>query len=148
MARVLLTGMSGTGKSTVLGALGRRGHLVLDTDDEGWVLGDATWDEPRMRTFLEAHRRVVVSGTVENQGVLYPSFEHVVLLSAPLPVLLERLRRRTTNPYGKTEQHRAEVARYLEQVEPLLRRGATVELDARQPIQVLTDAVELLLAST
>ncbi|HTZ43323.1 MAG TPA: hypothetical protein VMB79_05620 [Jatrophihabitans sp.] len=35
-SRVLLTGMSGTGKSTVLGELGRRGHRVVDTDYGGW----------------------------------------------------------------------------------------------------------------
>jgi dephospho-CoA kinase len=34
--RVLLTGMSGTGKSTVIGALAARGYKALDVDDLGW----------------------------------------------------------------------------------------------------------------
>jgi predicted ATPase len=33
---VLLTGMSGTGKSTVLAELARRGHRTVDTDEEEW----------------------------------------------------------------------------------------------------------------
>jgi len=35
VTRVLVTGMSGTGKSTVLGELRRRGHRVVDTDYDG-----------------------------------------------------------------------------------------------------------------
>ena len=37
-AVVLVTGISGTGKSTLLGQLAPRGHRLLDTDDLGWVV--------------------------------------------------------------------------------------------------------------
>jgi shikimate kinase len=79
---------------------------------------------------------------VENQGRFYDRFDHVVLLSAPLPVLIARVTSRTTNPYGKTPQQQAEIARYVRTVEPLLRRGATVELDGQRPISELADAIE------
>ena len=36
MTRILVTGMSGTGKSSALVELGRRGYRVVDTDDPGW----------------------------------------------------------------------------------------------------------------
>jgi len=138
--------MSGSGKSTILRELARRGHLVLDTDYGGWVLPNGRWDEPRMWAFLEAEDTVVVSGTVDNQGRFYTAFRYVVLLSAPLPVLRERIRTRGGNPYGKTTQQREEVASYLHEVEPLLRAGATLELDARWPVATLTDAIEALLS--
>ena len=48
MSRVLVTGMSGVGKSTLLEELARRGYTVLDTDYDGWVLADGRWDEARM----------------------------------------------------------------------------------------------------
>lgn len=102
MARVLVTGMSGAGKSTVLAELSRRGHLTVDTDYDGWELPDGTWDEHRMAHLLAERPDVVVSGTVENQGHFYDQFEHVVLLSAPVDLLLERVGRRTNKPYGKT----------------------------------------------
>lgn len=146
MSRVLVTGMSGAGKSTLLRALHDRGHLTVDTDDAGWQLPDGTWDEARMTALLTAHPDLVVSGTVENQVRFYDRFAHVVLLSAPLHVLLERVSQRTTNPYGKSPAQRAEIIYYVDTVEPLLRRGATVELDSRAPVDELAAAVEALLA--
>ena len=138
MPRVLLTGMSGAGKTTVLDELRRRGHLTVDT----WELPDGTWDEERMAALLAAEPEVVVSGTVSNQGRFYDRFEHVVLLSAPVEVLLERVRRRTNNPYGATEEQRAEIAEYMRTVEPRLRAGASVELDGQRPVSELADVVE------
>jgi hypothetical protein len=55
---VLVTGMSGTGKSSALAELGRRGYRVVDTDEPGWSEwvvdpgevggGDWLWVEERM----------------------------------------------------------------------------------------------------
>jgi shikimate kinase len=91
---------------------------------------------------------VIVSGTVDNQGRFYARFDHVVLLSAPLPVLIERVTHRTDNPYGRSPEQRAEIARYVATVEPRLRRTATVELDGQRPVVELADAVEDLAART
>jgi shikimate kinase len=71
-----------------------------------------------------------------------------VLLSAPLDVLLERVARRTNNPYGGRPDQRAEISEYLETVEPLLRRGATLELDGRRDVRELADRIERLSAAS
>ena len=142
MARVLVTGMSGVGKTSVLEELGRRGWLTVDTDYDGWVLADGRWDERRMDQLLADEPDVVVSGTVENQGRFYDRFEQVVLISAPVEVLIERVSTRTNNPYGRTAEEQAEIAAYVETVEPLLRSGATVELDGRRPAGELADVIE------
>lgn len=145
VSRVLITGMSGAGKSTLLHELNGRGHCVLDTDYDGWVGADGRWDEARMERFLASTESVVVSGTVENQGMFYPAFDHVVLLSAPLPVLLERVQARRDNPYGQSQQDLDEIRQYVAEVEPLLRSGASSELDGRRPVAELADVVEQLL---
>lgn len=129
--------MSGTGKSTVLQELRHRGNFAVDTDYGGWALPDGSWDEPRMERLLGDHADIVVSGAVNNQGRFYDRFRHIVLLSAPLDVLLQRVENRTSNPYGKSLAEREEIARYVVTVEPLLRNGATVELDARRPVTEL-----------
>ncbi len=60
-----------------------------------------------MSALLDRHGDVVVSGTVENQGRFYDRFEHVVLLSAPVEVLIERVASRTNNPYGRSADQQA-----------------------------------------
>ncbi|NDL60533.1 AAA family ATPase [Phytoactinopolyspora sp. XMNu-373] len=108
MSRILVTGMSGVGKSSLLEELAQRGHRTVDTDYDDWVLTDGLWDEPRMSELLACHPDVVVSGTVENQGHFYDRFEHVVLLSAPVDVLIERVATRTNNPYGRSADELAD----------------------------------------
>lgn len=147
MARVLITGMSGTGKSTLLDELRRRGHLAVDTDYDGWECSPGVWDEPRMTRLLASHPNVVVAGTAENQGGFYDRYDAVVLLSVPANVMIERVTRRTNNPYGKSAAQQAEILHHLETVEPLLRAGATLELDGRQPVGALADAIEALLTT-
>ncbi len=142
---MLITGMSGAGKSTLLEELSRRGHRTVDTDYDGWTLSDGRWDAARMAELLGTTSEVIVSGTVENQGAFYDRFEQVVLLSAPVEVLIERVSARTSNPYGRSPDQQADIRHHAAEVEPLLRRSATVELDGRRPIVELADAVERLL---
>ncbi len=145
MSRVLITGMSGAGKSTLLVELSRRGYETIDTDYDGWVLPDGTWDEACMSALLASGRPVVVSGTVQNQGRFYDRFNAVVLLSAPVDVLIERVADRTNNPYGNAEAERSVIRQHVADVEPLLRNGATLELDGRRPVSELADEVERLI---
>lgn len=147
MKRVLVTGMSGTGKSTLLAELATRGCWTVDTDYGGYfetVDGEPLWIEERIDELLstEDPRGVlIVAGTTRNQVDFYPRFDHVVLLSAPKDVLVQRLRVRTNNPYG---QNPAEIAATLDdlvEVEPLLRVAATLEVVTTIPVPAVTDAV-------
>jgi len=82
-----------------------------------------------MSALLAEHPTIAVSGTSRNQGRFYDRFEHVVYLDVPLEVLLRRVRVRTNNPYGKAAEQQADITRYVSEVEPLIRRSATIELD-------------------
>jgi hypothetical protein len=149
MSRVLVTGMSGTGKSSALAELGRRGYRVVDTGDPGWReyreyvgssdelhRGEWLWVEERITGLLDSDdgRSLFVEGCVRNQSTFYDRFNAVVLLSAPAEVILDRVARRTTNTYGKTPLERAMILVDLATVEPLLRDGCTHELDASRPL--------------
>lgn len=140
MKRILITGMSGTGKSSVILALAALGYPALDMDEPGCSEvgpdGDWVWVEERASAFLAGDEGAArfISGCASNQVTFYPQFDEIVLLSAPATVLVERLTTRTNNPYGKRPEELAETLGYLETVEPLLRRGATCEIVTTIPL--------------
>ena len=161
MKRILVTGISGTGKSTVTAELAASGCKAVDADCDDfseWAassdddpLGppvdagrDWVWREDRVGDLLSTEDAEVlfVSGCAQNMGKFLPRFDHIALLSAPAGVIVERLGARTNNPYGKRPEEVARVLGQIETVEPLLRRAADVEIDASQPLQ---DVVERLL---
>jgi dephospho-CoA kinase len=147
--RILVTGMSGTGKSSALAELRTRGFDVVDTDEPGWTeWSDAEdgylWREDRIAELLDREPRTTlyVSGTVSNQGRFYPRFDAVVLLAAPADVLFDRIERRTTNDYGKSAEERELIRSHIAEVEPLLRATCTHEIDASRPLaDVVADLV-------
>ena len=144
MRRILVTGLSGTGKSSTLAELARRGFRTVDTDDPGWTVEDAEggrwWDEERIAQLLAGEGATLyVSGTVSNQGRFYDRFDAVVLLSAPADVLLERVSVRTTNEYGKSREERELILDHIREVEPLLRATCTHEIDATQPLAAVVE---------
>lgn len=151
--------MSGTGKSTVLGELAARGYRVMDLDDEGWGVEVATpdgsameqlWREDRVAELLASGTDAphVVAGCAANQGVFYDRFTAVVLLSAPLDELRERLATRDTNDFGKDPHELERILGDLAEVEPLLRATSTTEIDTTAPLAEVADAVEALLTAS
>jgi dephospho-CoA kinase len=138
--------MSGTGKSSALAELEKRGFDVVDTDHGGWSVwsdaeGGYVWREDRIGELLarDSGPTLYVSGTVSNQGRFYPRFDAVVLLSAPAEILLGRIATRGTNDYGKSREDRDLILRHLAEVEPLLRATCTHEVDAAQPLDVVVE---------
>lgn len=154
-----MTGISGTGKSSALAELDRRGYRVVDTDDPGWReyreyveppdelhRGEWLWVEEKITGLLDSDdgRSLFVQGCVRNQSKFYDRFNAVVLLSAPADVILDRVARRTTNIYGKSPLERAMILADLDEIEPLLRAGCTHELDASRPLDdVVADLIAI-----
>lgn len=139
MKRVLVTGMSGTGKSSVIRALAARGHKAIDTDD-GWCEplpdGRQRWREDAIGRLLDTEDAQVlfVAGCEENQVRFHPRFDLIVLLSAPAEVLAARLASRTGNPFGKSAGELERVLDDLRLVEPRLRKVADHEIVTTVPL--------------
>lgn len=132
--RILLTGMSAVGKSTLVARLRELGHAAIDTDD-GYTTesigqaGEVLWLEDRVKALLDGPEEVFfVAGCASNQVVFHDDFDHIVLLSAPAEVIQQRLTTRENNQFGKTAEQVAQVMADLAEVEPLLRQVADVEI--------------------
>ena len=146
MKRVLLTGMSGTGKSSVISALSARGFKAVDTDD-GWCEplpdGRQRWREDAIGRLLDTEDTDVlfVAGCEENQVRFHPQFDHIILLSAPIQTMMQRLADRTGNPFGKTQGDLGRVLSDTENIEPLLRRAADREISTTVPLSDVVRAI-------
>src|SRR5215211_5621684 len=149
MTRVLITGMSGTGKSTALAELARRGHRVVDADLSAWSIevtsptgsgAEELWRQDAMDALLAQPVTgwLFVAGCASNQGSFYDRFDAVVLFSVPREVMVQRIATRPTNPFGKRAHEQQRILADLEAAEPLLRATSTVEIVTTIPV---TDVV-------
>jgi hypothetical protein len=112
MQKILVTGMSGTGKSNRArrarpARLSGRRHRFADLERvRAGRMGLARGPDrgtPRRRPRAAALRlRLHVQ-----PGEVYDRLDAVVLLSAPAEVILDRVGRRTRNDYGKAPAERA-----------------------------------------
>jgi shikimate kinase len=154
MKRILLTGLSGTGKSTVIDELAARGYKAVDLDSEEyseWIpytptsatdipvepTRDWVWREDRVQELLLTNNADVlfVSGCAVNMGKFLSQFDHVILLSAPAQVIVDRLTNRTNNQYGKQPEEMERVLAQIETVEPLLREASGHEINTSAAIK-------------
>ena len=138
--------MSGTGKSSVVRELAARGFKAVDTDD-GWSEplpdGRQRWREDAIEALLTTEDTDVlfVAGCEENQARFHAQFDHIILLSAPLEVVMGRLAGRTSNPYGKTPEELSRIVDDVAAVEPLLRRVADHEVRTTIPLTEVVTAI-------
>ena len=158
MKRVLITGMSGTGKSAVVRELAARGHRAVDLDTPEWsewvdvdpsdtltpgAGKDWVWRVDRVRALLSEHREgtLFISGCAENMRQLFPLIDTVILLSAPVETIMQRLEARSTDGYGKTDEERQKVRELIAKIEPMLRQLASQEIDTRRPVHATVDDI-------
>jgi shikimate kinase len=158
MKRVLITGMSGTGKSSVIQELAARGYRAYDLDTPEWsqwvdaAASDAltpaegkdwVWREDRVRRLLATPEdgALFVSGCADNMGSLYPLIDTVILLSAPVETIMERLAARSPGGYGNSAGERRKVSELISTIEPLLRVSAHHEIDTRAPVPATVDEI-------
>ncbi|MBR0694253.1 AAA family ATPase [Bradyrhizobium lablabi] len=157
MKRVLITGMSGTGKSSVIEELVARGHHAYDLDTPEWSQWvdtdpadmltpaqgrDWAWREDRVRALLSkpGDGMLFISGCAENMRQLFFLIDAIILLSAPVATIMERLAMRSSG-YGQIAEERQKVCQLISTIEPVLRKSADYEIDTTRPINATVDEI-------
>lgn len=141
--------MSGTGKSAVDVALVALGIKAVDSD-YGWCEtasdGEWIWDEGKIQELLshEDAEVLFIAGCASNQGKFYEQFDLVILLSAPTDLIIERIKNREENPFGKSPEEMSRLLADLELVEPILRASAGAEVRTDRSLdEVVADVIRL-----
>jgi dephospho-CoA kinase len=165
MKTILITGMSGTGKSTTILNLLSCGYNAVDLDTDAfstWTDADTdseypdnevkpgkdwVWHEERVLSLLSDDSKDVlfVSGCASNMGKFYSYFEHIILLTAPEALIVQRLESRGSRSYGHSPEEVARILRLKQSIEPLLRNIADLEIDTSMPCQ---STIELIVQHT
>jgi hypothetical protein len=107
---------------------------------------DWVWREDRIQNLLSTGDAGVlfIGECAANMAKFYSRFDHIVLLSAPAALIIDRLGTRTTNSYGKRPEQVARVLGLLRTIEPALRRVAGHEVDTSDPHnQVVAKVLEI-----
>lgn len=163
--KILITGVAGSGKSSVANELKKRGLAAYDADAGFSYYADKKTGEKAVRPlnptleWYDQHERVFAENVLNNlfkkhtgetlficsitanQSKFYPQFEHIFLLSAPSEIIIERLQNRTNNHFGK---HPLELKRVIDRCEEfnnqLLNAGA-IEIDSTRPINKVVNKI-------
>jgi len=164
--KILITGTSGTGKSTVAAVLREQGFDAIETDydqriaywenkssghpevmpspypQDWYSTHDWKWDVGVLRDVLAMSPRITfVCDDSLNKAEAFTLFDRLVVLKVDDDTLTARLQSRTNNPFGKS---RDELQWVLDQsaaiVQELALAGATV-INASRPIDQVVDDI-------
>jgi broad-specificity NMP kinase len=159
MAAYLITGESGTGKSSVAAELRRRGYLAYDGDATLAYHADATtgqpitekldsyaktdwlWKPARLRELLDTESDVFLTGGASNQREFYPLFARIFILTINATTLTQRLQNRRPGDYG---MHPAELQEILRTFEGFVLRtieDGAIPIDATLPLTAVVDEI-------
>jgi AAA domain-containing protein len=167
MSAVLITGMSGAGKSTIAEVLARRGVASVDADEDpflarsvdsdGNVVEEPSapdfawlsrhsweWDPARLDVLIRtaAPATLYVCGGAANELELADRFTQVFLLEIDEPTMLARLDAPSRdNEWGRIGDTREHLRRRLPGHQDRLRAFGAIPIDARQPLDQVVDAI-------
>lgn len=169
MSLIFITGMSGTGKSTVKEELTHRGYLAYDTDENELTIwtdkhsgqpassssaiqqGTPEWYETYLWTLQTEKVRVVANqvtdrpvfmcGIPGNWREAIPMFDMVFCLTLDNESLEHRLTQRTNNDYGKAVHELRDILEWNKSMATDAKNLGAILVDASLPVGDIVDTI-------
>lgn len=140
----LISGLPGTGKSSVCIELQNRGYRAIDADRIFGYQDDADWlwDEEKVERILDDNSdEVFICGSASNRDKYISKFDKVFILYVDDQTLRHRLLNRTNNNFGKNlDVLTRQIERNQGVKEYSIKRGRVV-VDATQPVKDVVDDI-------
>lgn len=163
--KYLITGVAGTGKSSLAKELRRRGYAAYDTEEGfSYYVDKSTgercaypaeptpqWYESHERVFDEkilmnlfkkhADEPLFIASITANQAKYYNDFDKIFLLTAPDNIVTHRLGTRTNNYFGRHPLDLQRVIGRHQQFDDELKALGAVPIDSTKPIETVADEI-------
>lgn len=165
--KVLLTGIAGTGKSTITKALKERGITAIDLHDvpnlcywEDKVskkrvgyspVNDREWfnmvhrfcDIGMLKAMLDQYGDVVMAGTAgDNQSEYLPLFDRIILLQSDPETLIHRMKTRVNKSgYGKTAAEQEDNIEWQKKFDPEVLSYGAIPVDTSGDLDEVVDKI-------
>jgi broad-specificity NMP kinase len=163
--KCLVTGQSGSGKSSVAAELVRRGFVAYDTDEMPGVTGfdsvesgeEVAWEEighpvdfrrvawnwrlDKLQELLGSADDVFICAITSNTVELAHLFDRVYVLVPDRETLARRLRERTNNNFGKDPAEADPVLAHNDVIADEWRPRGGIPIDASRPLEAVVDDI-------
>ncbi len=176
MALIYITGLAGSGKSTICEELKKRGFEAHDADKEGFnrwcnrITGRArvkwtinknqvkteewskrySWNTSRTKVERLAkkarNKLIFLCGISANEEIVWDLFSKVICLVVNEPTLRNRIAARTSNDYGKAPHELKNLLEWHKTYPSDYIKKSAIVIDANRPLNAVVD--EILKTST
>ncbi len=165
MKKIYVTGIAGTGKSTIAHELRKRGVDVIDVDnvpnlcawkhietgkkvhranpDNDFIdTHDYICDTEMLEELMnQSNDLVVVFGCVGDNSALLPLFNTTFLLQCSPTTLVERLKTRSTNDFGKDPEVQERMLAWRIIFDDLMCKAGATPIDTDAPLEIVLEEI-------
>lgn len=165
--KILLTGIAGTGKSTIINALKERGITAVDLHElpdlfcwkniktgelvEYYPVQSKEWfeengrfcDTKKLEEILNQYDDVIVAGTTsEDQKEFVSNFDKVILLQCDASTIIHRMKTRNNKSgYGKTKAEQEDNIGWQKEFDSLIISMGAVPVDTGDNLDDVVDKI-------